>query len=398
MTVLCNICHSVVQKTLGLDSERNVTSLGRILCTDAEVFVCKTCSHSQTETSVDLLKYYAKDYKTLSAFADEDDLYEIRGDRLIFRNQHMADLLIQKLPDLNGDILDYGSGKSLVMKYYKEKTGREEIYIYDVSQDYIKFWETFIPTSQYSCFDLPELWKGKFRLVTSFFSMEHVSNPLKELSAIRRVLSEDGILYLVIPNMFSSNAADMLVVDHVQHFSEQSMKRLLCSGGFALIEVDHTSHIQASIYIAKSVLEIDSEHQTDLSMIEHSVQECSAISEFWLSVNKSVRQFEKELADRDCRGYYIIGAGVIGTHIYLQLKYPERLIGFIDSNEFKRQKGWQEKPVFSLHSVVVDSSIGIFLGFNIEQVEKLSQVMIPQGVLDRNVWNIKKVGINHVKN
>ncbi len=385
----CNVCQAATRRVLALNGPYSLTSLGRLVEASAEVFVCAGCSHAQTVTSIDLAEYYANEYKTLAASADEDDLYEIRAGVPVYRNQHMSTVLTRKLPKIEGRVLDFGCGKSLVMKHYAKETGNRSIYLYDVSQDYRKFWDAFVPEQQYACFEIPVAWNGTFQLVTSFFSMEHVPQPISELRTIRRLLSPTGLLYLVVPNMYRSNAADMLVVDHIQHFSESSMKMLLRLSDFTLVEADHTSHEQGSIYIARPSSGPLVPPEDDQADVQSSVTQCLSVSTLWSTVNRSVRLFESELLDRGVERFFIVGAGIVGTHLYAQIQHRELLAGFVDSNAFKQEKGWQGLPVLPPGHVTADAKTGIFCGLNSEQIETVLPKLLPQTGFGHNVWTMK---------
>jgi len=377
---------------LNFDSGKAITSLGLVINATGAVFVCDCCSHSQTATSITLADYYAYNYKTLSRSSEEDDLYEMQGNRAIYRNEHMATILAKKLPDVVGDVLDFGCGKSLVMKHYSVKNGKANIHLFDVTEDYVDFWQAFVPADQYACFTVPESWLGKFELVTSFFSMEHVPDPLGELKKIKKVLAPSGLLYICVPDMYSENVADMLVVDHVQHYSDVSMSFLLQKAGFQVAEMDHCSHRQAAIYIARlsddAALQLKTNGFDGLA-VSWIVNRCEDISLYWNTVKDSVKRFELEMTRRGSDRFYIVGAGILGTFLYLQLEFPEKVVGFIDSNRFKQEKGWQRLPVFEPGKTQVGDGVSVFVGFNVSQVESLAATLVPPDVPTENVWTVK---------
>lgn len=390
----CNVCSAPSVHVFSTGSDRSVTSLGRILDAEGEVFVCHTCSHCQTETSFDLTDYYSTDYRTLTNSLEEDDLYENRADGPIYRNFHMASLFAERISGVEGDILDYGCGKSLVMKHFGELTDRQDIYLFDVSDDYADYWDSFVDADRTATHIPPSEWNGKFAVVSSFFSLEHVQRPVQVLTSIRGLLQEGGLLYCVVPDMYSVNAADMLVVDHVQHYSEQSMLECLARAGFTPLSIDHESHIQASIYLARAsdVIEHEGTSQRDLEIVNRSVLACKEIATRWTRVAASVRTFEENFLKRGDGQVVIIGAGIIGTYVFLQLHHPERVAGFVDSNEFKQQKGWQGLPVVPPPFRAAGSIVGAYAGLNVEQVDKLLPVLVAPEVSVDAIWSIKDVG------
>jgi SAM-dependent methyltransferase len=392
----CFICNKNTEQILSLDNRFSVSSLGKVLEAQAKIYSCAYCSHCQTNPSIDLFEYYSNEYKTLSSSFTEDDLYEYKSGKPVYRNEHMAKTLIEKisvidkLDEKSGAILDFGCGKSLMMKHLMEMTGKKNVYLYDVSEDYIKFWNSFVPQSHYACFELPEKWSGYFDLVTSSFSLEHVHDPLIELKKIKGLLKENGLVYIVVPNVYSANIMDMLVVDHIHHYSETSMKLLLERAGFEMVESDHESHVQGSIYIGRAIAQ-EQVHAPDEAGVRSFTGKCKDLAHFWNSFNNSIRSFEDEVISNGVNQYYIVGAGVLGTYVSLQFRHSEYLAGFIDSNKHKQAKGWQNKNVFAPGTISAGVSTAFFSGFNPDQVITILPGLLPPGVGEDRVWTINKV-------
>lgn len=384
----CNICKANCENVLGLDANKSVTSLGRVVKTSATIAVCTHCGHCQTSNTMDLKWYYDTEYKSLAVSLNEDDLYEIRNGRHVYRNEHQANLLISKLPQFNGEVLDYGCGKSLVMKHYMTLTGKRDVYLYDISRDYVDYWKTFLPSGQFSCYQTPDEWKGKFSLVTSFFSMEHVADPVKELSLISALLKPEGLFYLVVPNLYSKNVADMLVVDHVQHYSPSSVKKLFQLNGMDVISEDHESHLQASIYIGSKNPRFRWTN-TNGNTISTGLDTVRGIAAFWRKVNSEIVLFEQQMIRKNIQKFYIVGAGIIGTHVYLQIQHPENIVGFIDSNKFKQEKGWLGKKVFSPSPEIQGEDCAVFIGLNLEQVDSVLPLLLPGKPASENIWSFR---------
>jgi hypothetical protein len=373
-----------------------VSSLGKILAVNADIFLCNHCSHCQTSPSIDLYEYYSTEYKTLSGSFDEDDLYEFVDEEPVYRNQHMANILYNKFLEIdrkifeNGHpILDFGCGKSLSMKHIMRMSNKEDIYLYDVSQDYIKFWDSFVPQSQYSCFELPNKWESYFYMVSSFFSLEHVADPIAEMTKISNLLKENGYVYIIVPNMYSSNIADMLVIDHVQHYSEASMDNLLRICGFEMVQADHISHSQGSIYIAKKVSRL--RNIATIPLTKDYTTKSKNIAITWKAVKTSIADFENRMHEAGVTKYLIAGAGFLATYLYLQLEYPEKLIGFIDSNYHKQRKGWQNKRVIAPGLNIWDNSTAVLCGFNLAQIITILPKMLPDAIPEEYIWSMNKI-------
>ena len=252
----CKICGSSVDQLLDLPQSHQVSSLGRLIDGSASIYYCKNCSHCQTSTNINLSEYYSSNYKTLMHSPDEDDVYKITSGRTIWRAEHMALTFIDKLKNLIADssnldtlnFLDFGTGKGLFPKTVLKKSSQFNIHLYDVSKDYIPSWNLFCKPSQYSCFEFPSKWQGFFDVITSMFSLEHVIDPVSELKKISSLLKPDGLLYVVVPNMYSENMFDMVVVDHVHHYSECSIAQAFAQAGLTLIDSDQASQASFNLY------------------------------------------------------------------------------------------------------------------------------------------------------
>lgn len=391
----CKICGYQTNVIFKQQTGFAVSSLGKIIEASAETFLCDNCAHCQTQPSIDLFEYYSKHYKTLSFSVEEDDLYAYENGKPVYRNYFQAITLIKKLKDIceidaeKVQILDFGCGKSMVMKHLMNLVSNKNIYLYDVSKDYVKFWETFLPNNHYSCFNLPANWENTFEVITSFFSFEHVSEPLEELVKMNQLLKNDGFAYIIVPNMYSENIADMLVIDHVHHYSEPSMALLFEMGGFEMLHADHITHVQGSIYIARKCAV---KNRSSSPIITGTLlNQCSSIAQFWKSFNNSLKNFENQMINSGIKNFYIIGAGFIGTYIYLQLNRKDMLVGFIDSNTHKQKKGWQGKNVLAPGTIQNNNDIAILSGFNAVQIENILPGLLPIGIHDSHVWSLKKI-------
>lgn len=84
---------------------------------------------------------------------------------------------------------------------------------------------------------------GRFRLVTSFQTLEHLSDPLAMCRDACDLLCEGGALYVVshnrkaLPNRFLGRRSPIFDVEHLQLFSPASLRGLLERAGFRSVEV-----------------------------------------------------------------------------------------------------------------------------------------------------------------
>jgi SAM-dependent methyltransferase len=73
----------------------------------------------------------------------------------------------------------------------------------------------------------------KFEAVSLIHSLEHLPKPSVFLTEVRdRLLTDDGLLIVEVPD-YSTNPFDLVIADHLMHFSTPVLHRLLAAAGFA---------------------------------------------------------------------------------------------------------------------------------------------------------------------
>jgi 2-polyprenyl-3-methyl-5-hydroxy-6-metoxy-1,4-benzoquinol methylase len=319
---LCVVCGSDTTALIRVESDR-ISSLSKLHEEGAETFLCQECSHVQTKVSVDEANYYADNYQISLKHEDDDQVYDIVAGQPLFRNQHQYNLII-KNNLLNSDlrILDFGAAKGTIAFKLIQDFGSENIYTYDVSDSYTKFWDSKILKSNQAVNQLPNSWLGTFDLVLSIFVMEHVSDIKTYIGKVAKLLKKGGSLFAIVPNIFS-NPSDILVSDHPNHFTKSSIVRLLEMNGFASITINDSSFRGALIVSAIS------RHSNIVSPVnEDEVSAVFKITKYWQRQKDMLRNFE--LTNKDKVAIY--GAGVYGLFIYSILKNKIQISNFIDQN------------------------------------------------------------------
>jgi len=364
--MLCRICGSDVTELLKNKSHQVVTSLGRLVEGNFAVYTCESCSHCQTETGIDFGHYYSSEYKSLLDFPEEDDIYKIENNNTVYRSEFMAKTFLAKISCYQKDgqlpgkisILDYGCGKGHFVKSLLSLSNFTDCWLYDISDDYLPNWSDNVPRDHYACFDIPEAWAGKFDIITSLLSLEHVCNPAREIDSLRSLLTSSGFLYILVPNMYSENEMDMLVVDHIHHYSPLSMKVALSAAGFDLLDEDHASHSQCSIYLAKRRPKVIKPVCKTSEINEYIRRQKDIAYSFGESFDR-LRAFATSNKGRPC---IVIGAGVIGSLVASLIDDLMSISCFVDSNKFKQKKGWLGYSVVAMNRKMVPIGLSMVPG------------------------------------
>lgn len=339
----CNVCNQeLTDKIYDSPASKSLTSLCKISAYPTEVFFCDACNHIQTREFDNELAYYDSSYNILTNSEDEDQIYSVNEDKTIFRTDHQLETLLSKIDFAEKlKLLDYGCGKSsTTSKLSKQKNNTVEIHLFDVSENYIPFWKQFLNESNWATYQTPKEWSGQFDLVTSFFSLEHISSLKKVVTHIKSLLKENGIFYGVVPN-FLTNPADLIVVDHPNHFTKKSLAHLFNFAGFSEVEIDESSHRGAFVIKA---FNNKLPNSNQIPHFENIRDEVTKVSNFWSGISQRVTDFESNHNDADIAIY---GAGFYGAFIYRNLRSKNNVKAFLDQNPYLKNTTLFDIPVIS---------------------------------------------------
>ncbi len=357
----CNVCASgLTEPVYRSPSAVSITSLCDVLPRPTEVYFCRACGHLQTPELPDLAAYYDEKYRILVESEEEDQLYDIGPLGKVFRADHQLNTLIAKVPLSQGaKVLDYGCAKGSTLRRLSQLQPDLRPHLFDVSRMYVKFWERFAKHGDWATHEVPANWAGRFDLVTSFYSLEHVAAPGEIVAKIAKLLRPGGVFYAIVPDTYQ-NVGDFVVADHVNHFSPASFARLLTDAGLSVREIDTEAQKSAMVAVAvKSPAHASSGFETAPgSDLEARVQE---ISEYWRGFGESVRRFEADHARAGKAAIY--GSGFYGTFVASCLEHPERVVAFLDQNPFRQGQKLLAKPVSAPDDMPTDVEL-VYVGLN----------------------------------
>ena len=366
----CNLCGNIlVDEIYASGSAKSLTSLCIVFDAPTHVYSCHWCGHVQSGEINNIDAYYDNGYDILVESEEEDQIYEVISGANIYRTEHQVGTLVDKVDLTPGTkILDYGCAKSSTMRALMGKNPGVSGYLFDVSDRYIPFWRKFLPEDQWATYAIPPAWDEQFDLVTSFFSLEHMARPQDALRQISRVLRTKGIIYGIVPNVFT-NTADMIVVDHVNHFTKVSLSYLLRNNGFEVLELDDSSHRGALIF--KASKEVSPPGGADApapKVVREVIEEARKIAQFWKGIGTKVKDFERSVPGTERLALY--GAGFYGAFIKSCLQHSERIACIIDQNPFLQGRAVSGISVITPAELPYDIHV-VLVGLNPANSRKL---------------------------
>jgi SAM-dependent methyltransferase len=354
----CAVCGSRFGDPIYKSGPRSLTSLCQVVPVAVEVHVCASCAHVQTREVLDTASFYAEDYTFLVSEEEEDQLYEIRDGQKVFRMPHQAETFLHKVnPGLGASLLDYGSGKGGTTRLILKTRPDIQAHAFDVSDMYEPFWAQFLQEGHWATHQCPEAWNERFDVITSYFALEHVQEPVAALQQMRRLLKPGGVLYAIVPDVLT-NTADLVVVDHLNHYTETSLRVLFSQAGFQVREIDAGAHVSALVVVAEKRDGVGSFTLDPGSLIQVQKQ-ISEMGDFWQGLAMRVQAFEAEQGDRNAAIY---GSGFYGSYLATCLQNLDLITAFLDRNPSRQSQKLMDKPILdpsALHSEIEVIYVGL---------------------------------------
>lgn len=233
----CRVCGASIPAPAFDDPGPSLSSIRTVLPVPTQVFLCHACGHAQSPDLPDLKDFYDTQYRISLDIDGHDQLYENKAGERMFRTDYQAELVLAlDIPD-GAKVLDFGAGKATTLQKVVKQRSDIVPHVFDVSEDYVTHWQEWIAEENQATYEMPEHWTGRFDLITAHFVVEHVPDPAAVLADMRRCLAPGGRLFLTVPDA-EANSGDLLVVDHLNHFSASSLARVLHDADLSASTID----------------------------------------------------------------------------------------------------------------------------------------------------------------
>ena len=179
--------------------------------------------------------------------ASSDDPMVFRDPQELFKRQESYfAFMLNELAELShhGKLLDIGCGFGQMLRLARDRGFNVRgVEIQESSADYARRSgiDVFCGTVEQRKFD-----DGTFDVVTMWEVLEHVESPSATLREVSRIMKEDGILSIVVPNVASKNAKRdpyWWKPYHFYHFSNETLSKYLRASGFDVLKAIINPHL-----------------------------------------------------------------------------------------------------------------------------------------------------------
>lgn len=199
-------------------------------------------------TRQELDVYYSEKYYQDSASSTYNLDYSDQEIKYIFNKIHQKKLVIQSIfREEPGRFLDVGSGEGFALKYF------QDLGWLCTGLDYSLFGVKAHNPKQAQCVIVGDIFnnllqiiknKEKFNLIWLDNVLEHVIDPYQLMTDLHKILDENGVLVVEVPNDFSTVQQYLLeknyidsefwvcAPDHISYFSRDGLTNLAQSSGW----------------------------------------------------------------------------------------------------------------------------------------------------------------------
>jgi len=184
-------------------------------------------------------------------------------------------------------------------------------------------------------------------LITMFHVLEHLSHPTAVMNTLRRVSNSETNLVLEVPIIENGATDDIngfFSVQHMTHFSRNSLKNCLALSGWRVIEWCEQSDYNGCRILAEPC--------EKLSIYDGGSQDVPLLHEYLSGWHEALcRANSKISAHRDVMNFVIWGAGLHTEFLYNTTSFfhanRKCLFIIVDSDEMKHKKTWRGISIYA---------------------------------------------------
>ncbi|RXJ90599.1 hypothetical protein CRV01_05450 [Arcobacter sp. CECT 8983] len=322
----CQICNGFVKK-IDFQIMKCVTSDTKVINTPLNHSYCSNCGFVfiDFDKRVDYEKFYKDDYEFLLDGEVEPTIDDGKySDSLVEFYQEFLE------NDSSKTFFDIGAGKGNFIQAVENRYEEIKKYALEPSKSYEQLKTKSFLQEKYNNFFNSSDFIKQFDYISLIGVLEHVPNPKKFLIDIKNIMHEDTYILIEVPN-FENNKSDLLTIDHLSKFTENSILNLfnVCSMKVIKKKVSNSVPMQFILKkISNDNIKINS--LNDFDYINHAISYLKKIENDICNIknDKIVIYGQGLVLD------YLIGVGKINI---------KNIVCIIDDNSLYQGKKYKNK-------------------------------------------------------
>lgn len=214
-----------------------VTSDSKPFPGGGRLFVCERCAMVQKIVDADWLREIGEIYRGYEMYHQSASNDQAVFDPVSGRPSGRCEVLARRLLESgvlprSGTLLDVGAGSGAMLAAFSAASDDWKLFGLDLDDRKEQALRT-IPRFERLFTVPPEQLSQEFDLVTLVHSLEHFTDPLTMLGKLRERITPGGRLFIQV-NDVDRTPFDLIVADHLCHFTPRSLAYLVARAGLGV--------------------------------------------------------------------------------------------------------------------------------------------------------------------
>ncbi|MDB5813315.1 MAG: hypothetical protein JWN23_432 [Rhodocyclales bacterium] len=321
------------------------------------MYVCASCGAVQKLATQRWLDEISDIYSAYSSYYQSGGDEQIVFDRLSGRPRRRSDVFLERLVASGdwsdkGTALDVGCGNGVTLSSMSRALSGWQLNGFEMGDGGLERLQA-IPGFKKLFSGSLETIQGAFDLVTMVHSLEHFPSPAIALTELRPAVGE-GQLFIEVCNI-DENPFDILIADHLMHFSPETLSHLLRRCGFEPVAVaTDWVHKEISVVARPNVLGPQT-NEIVPNIKTRADEVCRRILKYVTWLNEMMDAIKNYASGEKIFG--VFGTSIAATWVASQL--GERIAFFVDEDESRVGKTHMGRSI--LHPRDVPSGSLVYL-------------------------------------
>jgi SAM-dependent methyltransferase len=343
-----------------------ITSDCRPFATGGALAVCQACASVQKIPDTRWLSEIASIYSDYAAYSLAGGEEQLVLDPQSGQPRKRSDVLMRALLD-TGELprvaraLDVGCGHGVTLQAMSIAFPNWELFGHELDESKkasllaIRAFQ-HLYTGELSTID------GTFDFISMIHSIEHFIDPLQTLRSLKKVGAKDGHLFIEVCNV-EENPFDLLVTDHLTHFSPATLAFAVSRAGYSVSRVT-TDWVRKEVSLLARMDGKDDSRIVPAADAGRTAYAGVSASVSWLgTLISAARATASESAS-----FGIFGTSIAGT--WLATALGDQVKFFVDEDPNRIGREYLGKPVLAPQSVAPGSTVFLALAPTLAQAIK----------------------------
>lgn len=210
--------------------------------------------------------------------------------------------------------------------------------------------------------DVP-LESGRFDIVHSCHTIEHLAEPARALADHRRVLKDGGLLVLDAPNIALLGVDDIVeewfIDKHLYHFSSRSLARMIESAGFEIVQRPDPRDRSNLLYIARKSRFAARALESDRHEVENAESLIARYAATRTRNLSALATVAAEIGRLAPRGVALWGAGRLFDSLVVHGGFDPSTLGLLIDKHLKPLVGERHGRALTDPDALRDARVGV---------------------------------------